>query len=386
MMLEMRFSIVWVVVAALSGQLLCLSLIVGAIPTSTSTSEHHRSLEDVDGITACAECQSSLGLQCVGRTISDENCDKCSKGQTFWPCNLKKECWCWDTSGPRDPGDEDDKSRACSGCGRGSTSEVCASNQNSLVPVGDEECAKCMEGQSFWPCDDPDLCWCWDTTKPKKPPAPASGLSLSVEIDPNIPSPCDIFTRKMFDTIAPNSTFPYTYEGLCNAINDYNRDHTEKFAAMGTEDHIRAEIAAFLGNTAHESDDFEAGREYLACGDRKEVDGKVYCKPCNNDLYDWAENICSVSMVDQNAPYNSYCQPSFEPPEGCVCDTITQVEESGPLAGYVEASKVFYGRGAIQLSWNYNYIRASYALTGKAETFCDDPELVATEPEYAWGR
>ncbi|KAL7551079.1 hypothetical protein ACHAWF_015777 [Thalassiosira exigua] len=242
-----------------------------------------------------------------------------------------------------------------------------------------------MAGQSFWPCDGPDLCWCWDTTKPKKPPAPASGLSVAIEVDPSVPSPCEIFTQEMFMILAPNSTFPYTYEGLCNAIDDYNTHHTEKFAAMGTEQHIRHEIAAFLGNTAHESDDFEAGREYLACGDRKEVDGKIYCKPCNNDLYDWPNNICSVSMVDQNAPYNSYCQPSFEPPEGCVCDTITQVEEEGPLAGYVEASKVFYGRGAIQLSWNYNYIRASYALTGNAETFCDDPEQVASTPEYAWG-
>jgi hypothetical protein len=189
----------------------------------------------------------------------------------------------------------------------------------------------------------------------------------------------------MFDVFAPNSTFPYTYDGLCDAIRDYNKDHTEKVFQMGSEDLIRKEIAAFLGNTAHESDDFEAGREYLACGDRKEVDGKVYCKPCTNDLYDWENNECSVSMVDQNAPYNSYCQPGFEPPEGCVCDTITQVEETGPLAGYVEASKVFYGRGAIQLSWNYNYIRASFALTGEADTFCNDPEQVVLSPVYAWG-
>ena len=352
----------------------------------TKPHQYHRDLEEIDGTTACADCPSSQGKQCVGRTVLDDNCENCSNGQTFWPCNLKKECWCWDTAGLRDPGDEADKNRACSGCGRDADTETCASNQNSLVPVGDEECAKCMEGQSFWPCDDPDLCWCWDTTKPKKPPAPASGLSLSIDIDPNVPTPCELFSSKMFDTIAPNSTFPYTYEGLCKAIDDYNTHHTEKFAAMGTLDHIRHEIAGFLGNTLHESDDFEAGREYLACGDRKEVDGKVYCKPCNNDLYDWVGGSgCSVSMVDQNAPYNSYCQPSFEPPEGCVCDTITQVEEVGPLAGYVEASKVFYGRGAIQLSWNYNYIRASYSLTGESNAFCEDPEVVATNPEFAWG-
>ena len=132
-------------------------------------------------------------------------------------------------------------------------------------------------------------------------------------------------------------------------------------------------------------DDFKAGREYLACGDRKEVDGKVYCKPCDNDMFDWIEEVCTLSMVARDSPYNSYCQPAFEPPEGCVCETITQVADDGPLAGYVEASKVFYGRGAIQLSWNYNYIRASYSLTGSAETFCRDPEQVASTPEYAWG-
>lgn len=214
---------------------------------------------------------------------------------------------------------------------------------NSLIPVGDEECSACSAGQSFWPCDDVDLCWCWDQTKPKQPPAPTSGL----EIESDAESPCDsYFGEDLFDLMAPNATFPYTYEGFCNAIDDYNAHHKEKIFMMGSLDLRKSELAAFLGNTAHESDDFEAGREYLACGDRKEIDGKVYCKPCTNDLYDWIENTCSVSMVDQNAPYNSYCQPSFEPPEGCVCDTLTQVEESGELAGYVEASKVFYGRGA----------------------------------------
>jgi predicted chitinase len=46
---------------------------------------------------------------------------------------------------------------------------------------------------------------------------------------------------------------------------------------------------------------------------------------------------------------------------------------------------VYFGRGAIQLSWNYNYRAASEALTGDAATFCDNPDLVATNPEYAWG-
>jgi hypothetical protein len=196
---------------------------------------------------------------------------------------------------------------------------------------------------------------------------------------------CDLFTEEMFNDFAPNNTFPYTYQGLCDAIADYNLYHDEKVFGMGTEEDQKNEIAAFLGNTAHESDDYEAGREYLACGDNKEVDGKVYCKPCTNDLYDWKTNTCSQSMADLNSPYSEYCQSVFQPPEGCNCTTITQVAEDGELAGYIDASKVFYGRGAIQLSWNYNYIKASSALTGSPDTFCDDPELVVSDPLYAWG-
>lgn len=34
---------------------------------------------------------------------------------------------------------------------------------------------------------------------------------------------------------------------------------------------------------------------------------------------------------------------------------------------------------------NYNYIRASVALTGAPQTFCQRPDLIATKEEYAWG-
>jgi hypothetical protein len=45
----------------------------------------------------------------------------------------------------------------------------------------------------------------------------------------------------------------------------------------------------------------------------------------------------------------------------------------------------YFGRGAIQLSWNANYIKASQVLADSADTLCSQPDLVATEPKYAWG-
>lgn len=175
-------------------------------------------------------------------------------------------------SQPKDPGDEDSTS-VCNGCS--GPTESCIANANSLIPADDEGCAGCATGQKYWPCDVEGknvfcilhmsvhvdicvsimysaltlisamigLCWCWDSTKPKKPPAPSSGL----EITNSGKGACDIFTEAMYNEFAENNTFPYTYDGFCEAVDDYNLYHEEKVFMMGTEDDQRNEIAAFLG-------------------------------------------------------------------------------------------------------------------------------------------
>eukprot|EP00956_Cyclotella_meneghiniana_P012979 scaffold18569_cov60-Cyclotella_meneghiniana.AAC.5 len=119
------------------------------------------------------------------------------------------------------------------------------------------------------------------------------------------------------------------------------------------------------------------------CADRKTVNGEVYCKPCDSGTFDWASFTCPISLISGTAEFNEYCQPSSKPPEACQCGNGRG--QTGELDGYVPARDLFFGRGAIQLSWNYNYIGASVALTGSPDTFCDNPDLVATEGKYAWG-
>ena len=155
---------------------------------------------------------------------------------------------------------------------------------------------------------------------------------------------------------------------------------------MGTELQQRQELAAFFGHVLHESDDMKAGREYLTCADHKFVGGEMYCKPCDMAGFDWEEMRCiGDSLVSEGRAYNGYCQSNLLPPDGCECDNVYEVSEGGEMAGYVKANKVYFGRGAIQLSWNYNYIKASVAVTGHSQTFCQRPDLVATKEEYAWG-
>ena len=154
---------------------------------------------------------------------------------------------------------------------------------------------------------------------------------------------------------------------------------------MGTEEERRSEFASFLGHTLHESDEWTASREYLMCADHQVVDGETYCKPCDSGSFNWETFKCDgAGLVGDGLTFNGYCDYTIEPPAACPCDGALE-SDPAPLEGYIPASKVFFGRGAIQLSWNYNFRAASEALTGDSTTFCDDPDLVATTPEYAWG-
>ena len=255
----------------------------------------------------------------------------------------------------------------------------CVGNQNHPQTISDDECKKCNRGQTFWPCDVDGLCFCWDPSTPRIPPAPSSGKAqLSNE------RPCDYFTEAKFNQLAPTAQHPYTYQGLCDAIDDYNESHDEKAFMMGTEEERKSEFASFLGHTLHESDEWRAGREYLVCADNKVVDGEVFCKPCDSESFNWETFKCDgVGLVGEGLTYNGYCNYVIEPPLACACEELQS--EPAPLDGYVPANKVYFGRGAIQTSWNYNYRSASDALTGDSTTFCDNPDLIATTPKYAWG-
>ena len=74
--------------------------------------------------------------------------------------------------------------------------------------------------------------------------------------------PCTLLTQTEFNAVAPSATAPYTYAGLCTAITDWNTDNPSNQIFMGTtEMEQRHELAAFLGNTLHESGGFAAARE-----------------------------------------------------------------------------------------------------------------------------
>jgi hypothetical protein len=194
-----------------------------------------------------------------------------------------------------------------------------------------------------------------------------------------------IIDETLFNTLAPNAVAPFTYQGFCESIDHYNSHHAEKVFRMGSYQERLSELAAFLGIASHETNGFVASREYLACGDSKEVDGVLYCKPCAVGDYNYETHTCSVSMLAGDQSYMNFCQPYTTPPDGCSCAYIKQVEATGSLEGHMRADDIFFGRGSIQLSHNFNYIRASASMTGNEDTFCSHPEMLASVETYSWG-
>ena len=61
----------------------------------------------------------------------------------------------------------------------------------------------------------------------------------------------------------------------------------------------------------------------------------------------------------------------------------TQCPGSYTGAGCEAPGQYYYGRGYIQLSWCYNYRDASQGL-GLGDTLLKNPDLVATNEQYAW--
>jgi predicted chitinase len=130
-----------------------------------------------------------------------------------------------------------------------------------------------------------------------------------------------VVSEAQFNQMFPNRNSFYTYSGLTAALSAY-----PGFANTGSDTVKRQEAAAFLANVSHETG------------------GLVY-------------------IVEQNtANYPHYCDTSQS--YGCPAGTAA-----------------YYGRGPIQLSWNFNYKAAGDAL---GIDLLHNPNLVQTDAAVAW--
>lgn len=152
---------------------------------------------------------------------------------------------------------------------------------------------------------------------------PVPGVAKHCDIAPGLTKPTStssgfVVSEAQFNQMFPNRSSFYTYSGLLTAMSYY-----PAFAKTGSDTVRKQEAAAFLANVAHESDYLRAVREY------------------------------------NTANWPLYCSHGI-----------------GQCGG-----KEYYGRGPIQLSWNYNYATAGNAM---GVDLLNNPDLVATNAAIAW--
>jgi predicted chitinase len=130
-----------------------------------------------------------------------------------------------------------------------------------------------------------------------------------------------VVSQSQFNAIFPGRNHFYTYKGLSDALRAY-----PGFAATGSTTTRKREAAALLANVSHET----GGLRYV---------------------------------VEQNTGnYGHYCDK--KQPYGCPA-----------------GDRAYYGRGPLQLSWNYNYKAAGDALR---IDLLHNPYKVEKDPAVSW--
>ncbi|WP_372405855.1 glycoside hydrolase family 19 protein [Streptomyces luteireticuli] len=131
----------------------------------------------------------------------------------------------------------------------------------------------------------------------------------------------NLVSEAQFNQMFPNRNAFYTYAGFVEAVKAF-----PQFAGTGSDETRKQEVAAFLANVNHETG------------------GLVYIKEINT------------------ANYPHYCQ--WDSAGGCPA-----------------GQDAYYGRGPLQLSWNYNYRDAGNAI---GVDLLHNPWLVEQNPAIAW--
>ncbi|HWO65899.1 MAG TPA: chitinase [Umezawaea sp.] len=151
--------------------------------------------------------------------------------------------------------------------------------------------------------------------------AATTGVLVLPATTPSASAESFVVGEAQFDQIFPGRNSFYTYSGLTAALDAY-----PGFAGTGDDTVRKQEAAAFLANVNHETG------------------GLVY-------------------VVEQNtANYSHYC-------------------DAGQPYGCPAGQAAYYGRGPIQLSWNFNYKAAGDSL---GIDLLDNPYLVEQDAAVAW--
>ncbi|ROS05552.1 chitodextrinase [Sinobacterium caligoides] len=158
----------------------------------------------------------------------------------------------------------------------------------------------------------------------------------------------DIIDSDMWDDLFSERATEYTYDNFLKAVGKFPAFCGDYDDGRDAEAICRKSLATMFAHFAQETGGHDA----------------------NSDLPEWKQGLVYVREMglteDSRGMYNSECNPAVWQGEAWPCGTF----EDGSFKSY-------FGRGAKQLSYNYNYGPFSQAIYGDVNTLLDNPEKVA---------
>ncbi|KAK0427501.1 hypothetical protein QR680_010258 [Steinernema hermaphroditum] len=221
---------------------------------------------------------------------------------------------------------------------------------------------------------------------------PPSGCQVARDPQNRPPSSIESwFTKEMFEDLfpfanlgfGPHPCYPYSYESFIIAARYFPKFGAESPNSNYTErENHRRDLAAFFAHAVQETGENNIGL-YNGKRSNQEAANCFY----RGGFYNWFEGGPKSAFFPPNAPGfqpedganctagGEYCQMSPENNFWCPCETKKITEEL--------SSSCYFGRGAIQISYNYNYKRFQDWLESE-NIFVDllkHPNLVITSME-----
>ena len=171
----------------------------------------------------------------------------------------------------------------------------------------------------------------------------------------------DIFSNFMFpwrngDPSVSDGSETYTWDGFAKAA-----DHFADFGFLNEgsiEDRLR-ELAAFFANSSQETHNSHGVYALI------NKDGVIGQGRYNAGYYYQQEQACAVGGADYGEDICSYCDAS-DTAYGVACDWLYE-------NGSGKADDFYYGRGPMQLRWNYDY-------GAFGQYYYQDPDLLLYNP------
>lgn len=147
-------------------------------------------------------------------------------------------------------------------------------------------------------------------------------------------------------------------------------DAVALFPTFGSGPNGALEVAAFIGNTNQETGQPAFPGSGTCVPNSKACSSDADCgagNSCHLNAFVYTSELACVNDPSKCAA--SYCDPTRQP-------TCSKTATS--------SNDVYYGRGALQLSWNYNY-GAYGASLGNPNYFVGAADKVVTEPKNLFG-